>query len=324
MNEVCVKNYAKRLHAKYCITLPVDLDDLASKYAILEYTPIPMDVDGVCTDLKVKGKKARIYVNNEMPPKRQRFTLAHEIGHVIIPWHTGTIFDSTGISESDCSVEYWEMEGEANWFATELLMPEEWLRSLVDTSLENIAKLHQKVVDKANVSHIAACFRLIQFLPKGYVFVAVDSNFCVKYSGKSVETIAPTLAQGTQLDKKKHYTYSLKWDVLETPSIAYLWIHLPTEIELPHSHDCCDWRTRLQSIFNSLELESSHQKKMTQQLNGVLGFANSVVKQGDITKEKLYGACLQRLEPKENLALLRNHSDFSDFLVAKVNDLVSK
>jgi len=324
MKTSIVQNYAKRLHEKYELTLPVDLDGLASKYAILKYTPIPMDIDGVCADLKVTGKKTRIYVNSETPPKRQRFTLAHEIGHVIIPWHTGTVFDLTTLSESDCSVEYWEMEHEANSFATELLMPSSWVEVEVEANLEDIYKLHKTIVNEADVSNIAACLRLIQFLPPGYMFVAVDHGSYVQYSGKSNNTIAPVPSRGTRLNLKKQYTHSIKNYVIETSSAVYYWLHLPIEIGLPNSHECCDWRTRLKEIFKSLKFESSKQQKMTQQLNGVLGFANSVIKREVITKEKLYGACIQRLEQKEHLAPLYQHPDFPDFLVAKINDLVAK
>lgn len=324
MRTSIVKNYAKRLHEKYDLTLPVNLDDLASRYAILKYTPIPMDIDGVCADLKVRGKKTRIYVNSEKPPKRQRFTLAHEIGHVIIPWHTGTVFDLTVLNESDCSVKYWEMEQEANSFATELLMPSNWVKQQINTNLENISKLHEIIVNGADVSNIAACLRLTQFLPPGYIFIAVDQDNHVQYSGKSGDTIASIPSRGTRFDFKNQYTYSIKKYVIKTSSTVYFWLHLPVEIGLPHPHDCCDWRTRLQEIFNCLNLESTKQKKMTHQLNGVLGFANSVVKGGDITKEKLYGACIQRLEQKTDLAILYQHANFPDFLVAKINDLVAK
>ncbi|MBB1428227.1 ImmA/IrrE family metallo-endopeptidase [Shewanella sp. SG44-2] len=324
MRTVIVQNYAKRLHAKYKLTLPVDLDELARKYATLKYMTIPMRIDGICADLKSSVKKTRIYVNSEMPVKRQRFTLAHEIGHVIIPWHTGTIFDLTTITQNDSSVDYWEMEQEANSFATELLMPSNWINVLTEGDLTNLSRIHKTVVDTAGVSDIAACLRLIQFLPPGYVFVAVDQRNYVQYSGRSQGTVAPALSNGDLFNIKKHYSYCDKISHVETMSGAFYWFQLPAEIELPENNNDCDWRTILESIFDDLILEMPAQVKLTQQLNGVLGFANSIVKRGNQTKENLYSACIQRLERKENLFPLTDHPAFSAFLVAKINDLFAK
>ncbi|EJY0885081.1 ImmA/IrrE family metallo-endopeptidase [Vibrio cholerae] len=319
-----VQNYAKRLHAKYALSMPVDLDELAQKYAILKYTKIPLEIDGVCADLKVPGKRPRIYVNKDMPKKRQRFTLAHEIGHVVIPWHTGTIFDLTTITEPDSTIDYWEMEQEANAFATELLMPTGWVEDLIKQHEANISNLHKEIVKTADVSDIAACLRLIQFLSKGYVFVAVDHGGYVQYSGRSKGTIASTLPKGEVLDIANHYTYCVKRSCIETMSGVYYWFELPTDIELPNTDGNCDWRTILQSIFSDLGLEKTAQTKMTQQLNGVLGFANSIVRRGTLSRESLYSACIQRLESKRHLDLLTHHSEFPKFLSAKINDLIEK
>ncbi|HHQ4514072.1 ImmA/IrrE family metallo-endopeptidase [Aeromonas veronii] len=319
-----VQNYAKRLHVKYKLSLPVDLDRLAKKYATLTYTSIPFRIDGVSADLKVTGKRPRIFVNADMPKKRQRFTLAHEIGHVVIPWHTGTIFDSTMISESACTIDYWVMEQEANAFATELLMPTDWINGLVEENEDTISSLHRKIVKTADVSYIAACLRLIQFLPNGYVFVAVDHSGKVQYSGKSKGTIASPLSRGEILDLDNHYTYSVSKSFFETKSSIYYWFQLPTDMELPNADGSCDWQTVLKSILHDLEFDSSVKTKMTQQLNGVLGFANSLVKRNDLSKEGLYSACIQRLEGKHSLAPLTHHPDFPKFLSAKINDLIEK
>lgn len=324
MRTAIVQNYAKRLHTKYKLTLPVNLDELASRYATLKYAQIPMDIDGVCTDLKCSGKIPRIYVNCEMPRKRQRFTLAHEIGHVIIPWHTGTIFDLTTVAQTDSTVDYWEMEQEANSFATELLMPSDWINKLVKGNLTDLSLIHETVVGTAGVSDIAACLRLIQFLPPGYIFVAVDQGGYVQYSGKSQGTLARTVSNGAQLNVKEQYSYCDEIFLVERMSSAFYWFHFPTEIELPENENDCDWRTILQSIFSDLALEKPAQTKMTQQLNGVLGFANGIVKQGNYTKESLYSACIQKLEKRQNLLPLTEHHEFSAFLVAKINDLITK
>lgn len=320
-----VKNYAKRLHQKYDLSLPVNLNDLAKKYASLTYTDIPMDIDGVAADLKVTGRRPHIFVNNVMPAKRQRFTLAHEIGHVVIPWHTGTIFDVTAINESDNNIEYWEIEKEANAFATELLMPSFWVEELVKQNSLDVANLHREIVKTADVSDIAACLRLIQFLPKGYVFVALDQGNYVQYSGRSEGTIASNLSRHELFDIDKHYTYCENRSFVETFSGVFYWFKLPTDMKLPINDGNCDWRTILRAIFQDLNLDKPIEQRKTQQLNGVLGFANSLAKRScPPSKESLFSTCIQRLEGNPHLEVVINHPKFSKFLSAKINDLIEK
>ncbi|MEZ8274056.1 ImmA/IrrE family metallo-endopeptidase [Vibrio splendidus] len=320
-----VQNYAKRLHQKYDLSLPVNLDDLAKEYAALTYTDIPMNIDGVSAYLKVAGKRPQIFVNNDMPAKRQRFTLAHEIGHVVIPWHTGTIFDVTVINESDNNIEYWEIEKEANAFATELLMPSSWVEELVQQNSFDAAELHRQIVKTADVSDIAACLRLIQFLPKGYIFINLDQGNYVQYSARSEGTIASNLSKGELFDIDKHYAYCENSSFVETFSGVYYWFKLPTDMKLPTNDGNCDWRTILRSIFQDLSLDKPLEQRKTQQLNGVLGFANSLAKRScPPSKERLFSACVQRLEGKSDLELLTNHPEFSKFLSAKINDLIER
>ncbi len=72
-------------------------------------------------------KEARIiYVNNEDPPKRQIFTIAHELGHLLLdhaPNEYGVLPRFKAPTMEDESIE-----GQANCFAGCLLVPEDMLR----------------------------------------------------------------------------------------------------------------------------------------------------------------------------------------------------
>ena len=52
LRQHIVINYAKRLHKKYSLSLPVDLEKIAKKYAQLRYTDIPFEIDGISANLK--------------------------------------------------------------------------------------------------------------------------------------------------------------------------------------------------------------------------------------------------------------------------------
>gem|GEM_PF-941817 len=121
---------ARKLIKLHKLEIPFDLEKLVEQYAKLIFRKIPLDgVDGVCLNLKTPGKNPIVIVNNDAVPVRQKFTLAHELGHIIIPWHTGTFIDDIDATKPNetADSQYWEMEREANRFASELLMPFEWI-----------------------------------------------------------------------------------------------------------------------------------------------------------------------------------------------------
>ena len=80
---------AQRVVERFGLSPPVDVAVAAERYADAEYCSIPFRVDGICLDLKRGGKRPGIIINVDQPRRRRRFTLAHELGHVLIPWHRG-------------------------------------------------------------------------------------------------------------------------------------------------------------------------------------------------------------------------------------------
>ena len=86
----------------------------------------------------VKNGSGSIYVSEGEPAYLIRFTIAHEIGHYLLHLNEGgTIKDGMMLDrpidmfwdrEPAEVSEDWMKEIEANWFATELLMPAEFIR----------------------------------------------------------------------------------------------------------------------------------------------------------------------------------------------------
>ena len=321
MKRNIVINYAKRLHSKYSLTFPVDLEMIANEYAELRYLPIPFEIDGVSANLKKPGARPTIIVNNGRPKKRQRFTLAHEIGHVLIPWHMGTIFDVTDCHSSN-GVEYWEMESEANAFATELLMPASWVQELIAGN-EDVAEVNEEIMNQADVSAIAATLRLRSELPSGYVFIVLDSEEVVTYSGRTDGTHVDAAIVGEYCDIQKEYPYSQCIYEFKTYWERFIWIQMKDAMPLPPIK-YRPWREVLEDILEDASDDASTKTTLKQQLNGVLGYANGFVKRGEVCEEKLFAACMQRLSSKDHLNVIVIHPFFSEFLTSKIKDLISK
>lgn len=167
------KKIAGRLALKYNLTPPVDLLQLVKKYADYTEEVLPGEVDAICI---MNQAKPTVISNILQSENRKRFTLAHEIGHLCLPWHYGMISCNTDTDENVNSTEYEIMENEANSFASELLMPGDWLDSLIEKYTGNITKLVNEVSRLATVSRSAAFFSTFPRLPNGYVAL-VKNNF---------------------------------------------------------------------------------------------------------------------------------------------------
>lgn len=123
---------ARNLLKKSRYSIPVDVRALIEKFnvAIVEQ---PME-DSMSGMLVIKGNQAVIGVNQAHHPNRQRFSLAHELGHYLLHRHYQTIFidPSTVFFRNNLSTQGTDLyEIEANIFAAELLMPEDAIKRAV-------------------------------------------------------------------------------------------------------------------------------------------------------------------------------------------------
>lgn len=79
--------------------------------------------------------KFSIFYNKDKPRVRQRFTIAHEIGHIILYHH---LYVPSNILMNNESKGIWEYQ--ADTFAQNILFPTELAENLKGQSLNNIAK----------------------------------------------------------------------------------------------------------------------------------------------------------------------------------------
>lgn len=138
--------------------------DLAWEILIREeITELPVSVVGICRKLGIEvmvGKIADsgyckeenghpiIAISADDPPMRQRFTAAHELGHILLG-HT----DKYGVVYRDPSPRDDPKEQAANVFAARLLAPAIVLRDLGVSNAQQIAEICQ-------ISQTAAEYRM--------------------------------------------------------------------------------------------------------------------------------------------------------------------
>lgn len=145
MNKMTVDN-ALSLAEEYFPKSPEKLAELLG----IEVRYSPLDCDGWCLQL---SDRSLIRINNNIPRARQRFTLAHEIGHLI--YGIAAIVGESVLEISKVSAE----ERKIDKFAAELLLP----TSKVLAEIREIpvtAKSLQALAQKAKVSELVVALRV--------------------------------------------------------------------------------------------------------------------------------------------------------------------
>ncbi len=128
--EYEIRKIAKYVRKKYNLPVPIKFDNIiaANKCILVEENMRSLG-DGY-TDFN--NKPPKIAINNQVTYiPRKRFTIAHELGHIFISWHDDITIcqtDNYMISKNLLDIQ----EREANVFASELLLPEEWVREQID------------------------------------------------------------------------------------------------------------------------------------------------------------------------------------------------
>lgn len=101
---------------------PVEVQRIAEQYARVVPRPLEDDISGVL--VPINKSSWVILVNSMHSPVRQRFTIAHELGHLLLHSYTAPHADRAFRFRDTRSSEGSALEEiQANQFAAELLMP---------------------------------------------------------------------------------------------------------------------------------------------------------------------------------------------------------
>ena len=152
---------ARQLFEKGSVsTAPVPLERLAELcHASIRYEPFEGELSGM-VHRRPDGSGV-IGVNSSHSVTRQRFTIAHEIGHFLLHTDEDVHIDEKrpiGRRDDLSSQAVDACEIEANQFAAELLMPE----SLVREFVRNLGSNHPETSVEEAIEELARAFRVSQ------------------------------------------------------------------------------------------------------------------------------------------------------------------
>jgi len=142
---------------------PVDVLALANKLGVrVIFQDLDDDISGL---LVIKDNRPTIGINDAHHPNRQRFTLAHELGHYVLHKKFDDLFiDSKLIYYRDKSSSdgVQQREAEANSFAAEVLMPTALIRKYLKEKEPDLSDefATQRMASTFGVSEQALTIRL--------------------------------------------------------------------------------------------------------------------------------------------------------------------
>lgn len=133
-------------------TIPLDIESVYRFYGIsIQRIPMDKEISGI---LEKRRNGWSIFINQWHHPKRQRFTLAHELGHYFLHGNTNNKFiDNTLFLRINETTD--QMETDADMFAGELLMPKKQFIDQVNLGNNKISSL----AEYFNVSMMAVKVR---------------------------------------------------------------------------------------------------------------------------------------------------------------------
>jgi hypothetical protein len=228
--HVCIESFAKRLGA----------------------TIVVGPLDGATAQLVRIGKKIKIIVSDRITDEAaRRFSIAHELGHLVLDHPTRPPSElCTNAPSLRGAKEERDYEAEANAFAGELLIPHFIVQSWCDVSPVNM-DVPWRISRELRVSILASAIQ----------FAALSPERCAAVFSKKrhVSWVAPSptftreIRRGRRIDPE-----SLAWDFFERgvidaraqPVPADAWIETSTEVEIvEHSIAARDHGTVLSLLW---------------------------------------------------------------------------
>jgi IrrE N-terminal-like domain len=271
---------ADTLVRRFNLVPPVDVHALAWEFAELEHDDIPGGCDGLVVGLDARSRSQPLIVlANTANVVRERFTVAHELGHVLLPWH-GTSSYACDVT-AEISLQAYlakRAEAEANRFAADLLVPSGWLAETVESvGLDSTANL-LRAIRPAQVSAHVACLALSRQLPAGRVFAVLEGDGRVALAGASPDTSVDPPKRGDALDQRLD-RFADQREVVTFGSRSVVWWTF-ARTEVGEDTDPRTSREVLDALLERHAADADEARSFHMSFAGIVGSANNSVRLG--------------------------------------------
>jgi hypothetical protein len=313
------RNLARLVSTRYGLAPRVDVEGVARAVVSVEKARFPTSCD--CLFIRRPGQRPSLIVSEETAhnANRYRFTIAHELGHLFIPWHGGSIFCHTTHSVIVDDVVTRAFEAEANRFAAELLAPTDWVKAELSRLSGSLARRTILIAEQAGVSPITAMLSAALASPPEHLFVVTDDDRRILYHAVSPDSRLHAPDRGHRLES------TVAWisggAVVSAEQFGPMTL---TAISIPGSPipavSVQGPSTEILREILSL-LPKQRRLAITWSINGIIGSANNPSLQ---TAQELYESFERRMLGRPDLASIRSHPLFRSFLAAKAMEICER
>jgi Zn-dependent peptidase ImmA (M78 family) len=295
---------------------PYDLIELAKTKAKISFKPFPFKADGITVN--IKSNEPKIYINSlVLSNARKNFTIAHELGHIFLPWHKGTIVSIEDYSISEHSL-YRTMEAEANRFASELLMPSEWIKKILVSNLSFERKL-SKIIYEAKVSLEAALIKIENLCSeRRYILKFDQNNICIKETvGLSARKLGFT---GKKFDKNSINGLAFYEEFYEKGFLIVTFLLQHENLLEFDTVDSRTWRQILDQILDDTGTQNTKQS-----INAIVPTRVAQLKKEGVTDIKFICAEVKlHFNHRAHLKNVITHDLFPIYIRKRVDDLMTR
>jgi hypothetical protein len=246
---------------RYDLRPPVDVFSLADEYCDVEYEAWPFACDALAVGLG--GARPKVLMRKRGIGKfRRRFTMAHELGHVILAWHVGRMICSPIRTAFDAQVT--EQESEAHHFAGALLVPRRFLEERSSQHLGGAVS----ALDEAQVSAAAAVLALSGNLLPGFCFLIDEDEDGFRLIRSPGTTVPGGIGRGPQLAQLRDKAHESGEAIVSGRRVLWFQFAVQPNFSVPEDRRRTTdiLREALASVVPSSEIE-----KLVLRINGIVG-----------------------------------------------------
>lgn len=317
------ENIARRLVKRHNLTPPYDLHRLVAYYATLQEIAFPpeMEIDGISIGLGGERQPV-ILINSNRVATRKKFTLAHELGHVMIPWHTGTIVSENPEIVINANMEYSQMETEANRFAAELLMPSIWLNEIF-LQEESMQCALNKILLSSGTSFEATLIKIFKELEESVILLEYNLSGQLLKHHRSRKELTPDITSFDidDLDGLDFFNTPFTYEKFSIKDKKfYCW-------RFKNSHfvetDPRDWKELLNDIVQCSTYVNSENINISQSLNSTLAAKyQKYKKSGDVNE--ICSKIIRSFLGVDKFSGIYDHPLINDYVIKRVRELLGK
>lgn len=315
--DLAVRRAAARYVDLHSLTPPVnprDLLELVENAEIYRET-WPYEVDAILVGFE--GAPS-VYLRATENLLRERFTLAHELGHLVLPWHVPQESCNSGDGEPEDWIARRGGEQEADLFASCILAPDRWLRKVTSDYGTDMTGILQDL-NALEMTTIAALRALRRSILPGWVFSAYGGNRIIMSPGTSIRTVSQDSLETLESLRAE----SLESGVASLNSYDVEWFRLHEHREPPSAES--DPRRTTQILRDAVAWVSDDpgdQEHLFNVANGVIGAMWN--KSHDKKPGQIFSALRYRAAEHPELSIMLDVPDFDLWLGRKIEERTRK